>query len=219
MSYNLQQFVSTLEHYDELICDVQGLMSSLNGATSSAKTTQDNGSTSQDDMSLDDGGDAGPAQPKQDVEEASDWVELTDVALEMSKLAFTAWFEKGAKRLIAGGKQGTAVKIPLGEYDCPSSVAGITLDGAIKGQGKVSAVEKISLSMADRESLTVFELELKFRAYFTAKNDVYKKATIMTFNRTLSVCYSNIDGASQGLTNDAGSDYTRVGGDDEAVRQ
>ena len=71
------------------------------------------------------------------------------------------------------------------------------------------------------------EIEWTFTAYFTAKNDSFKKGTILTFNRLLSYHYTNErDGYDdengseffeEGLHNDDGSGFTRTGGDDEPV--
>ena len=226
MSYNMQQFLSTLECYDALICDVQQLMSSLDDATNPAKTTQDSSLIPEDNMVLDDGGDAGPDQgnaalkreDKQDVEDASAWIHMKSWAMELSVLAFTEWLEKNAKRLSTSGKQGTAVKIPLEFHDCPMyKYPGFTLDGAIKGKGKVSMVDRTFGSSADPYSEVAFETEWNFTAYFTLKGKFYKKATVLSFDRTLHFSYSKSDGALEGMNSDEGSNYKWIKGDKEAV--
>lgn len=128
----------TIECYDELICDVQGLVSSLNDAASQAGTTQDNSSTPplpQDDMNLDDGGDAGFPEK---IEGRSGAQSQNQAG---ALLAMFNAFHVADMVYTVQSIEGTVVDIRNGKRPSPSDAYGILL-GVGKGYEKLAQLSR-----------------------------------------------------------------------------
>lgn len=144
---------------------------------------------------------------------------LEETCREMSETLFTKWFRSKASRWYPRANEGDEVKLPLVEFDSsePEYYPGIQRDGAIKGSGTVSTVNRSMGPMVDPESEGIAIIDFTFTAYFTAKNRHFKMSAIYEFNRVMAV--ANEDGSIVEGNHDFVKDFRSIGGDSEPVRR